>query len=59
MALHESMAETRRAGCEAPTPEAAARESRTLFETTQVGVERARGLLERLQTLLAETLSED
>lgn len=50
--LHQAAAEARRAGNDAPTPEAAAAESRVLFETTRSGIERARELLGRLRERL-------
>jgi len=55
-ALHEAMADSRRGGHQAPCAERAARESRTLFETTVAGIARARELLARIEEKLDEAL---
>ncbi|NNL68324.1 MAG: DUF115 domain-containing protein [Myxococcales bacterium] len=58
LALHEAMAGVRKSENQEPTPEAAAEESRMLFETTLSGIERARALLERVAERLDESLPE-
>ena len=55
-ALHEAIAESRRRGGATPTAEHAAEESKTLFETTIEGIERAREMRSRIEERLGVCL---